>query len=421
MDTTTTADIVIVGAGLAGLTCAMELGRQGLSVIVLEASGEVGGRVRTDEHEGFLLDHGFQVLLTAYPTAREYLDYDALDLRSFYPGAIIKTGKMSEKMADPFRRPVDGLKTVLSPIGTAGDKLRVGQLRTGMIARSLDSIYKGEGERSIDWLRQQGYSEPFITQFFRPFYGGVMLDRELETSHKMLEFTYKMFAAGDTAVPAKGMGRITQQLASNGGATIRLQSPVSEIVRGQGVRLQSGEMIHADQIVIATDQDFAREHVPDIGQNGWRGVRCLYFAAPEPPENEPILVLNGEDEGVINNLCVMSRVSPHYAPRGESLISISVLGEGLELDEQALSKAVRAQASLWYGKAQVETWRHLRTYDIGKGQPDQSGSKLDKIFRDVRFGEELFVCGDHRETASIEGAMHSGKRAAQEVVRSRAR
>lgn len=417
MDTTT--DVVIVGAGLAGLTCAVELARQGLDVTILEASDAVGGRVRTDEHEGFLLDHGFQVLLTAYPTAREYLDYDALDLRSFYPGAIIKVGKMSEKMADPFRRPVDGLKTVLSPIGTPGDKLRVGQLRTGMIARSLDSIYRGEGERSIDWLREQGYSEAFITQFFKPFYGGVMLDRSLDTSHKMLEFTYKMFAAGDTAVPARGMGRITDQLAHMSGAKIRLETPVKEIVRGQGVRLESGELVRADQIVIATDQDFAREQVPDIEKNSWRGVRCLYFAAPEPPEKDPILVLNGEDKGLINNLCVMSRVSPDYAPEDTSLISISVLGEGLSLGEKELVEGVRALASTWYGKAMADTWRHLRTYDIGKGQPDQSGSKLDTIFRDVRFGEELFVCGDHRETASIEGAMHSGKRAAQQVLQAR--
>ena len=413
-------DVVIIGAGLAGLTCAAELIDKGIEVTVVEAAPTAGGRVRTDHHEGFLLDHGFQVLLTAYPTAQKYLDYKSLDLRSFYPGAIIKGEGFSEKMADPFRRPLDGIKTVMSPVGSAKDKLLIGQLRTAMIGRSLEKIYQGKGMRSFDWLKDEGYSDTFITQFFKPFYGGVMLDRDLETSHKMLEFTYKMFAAGDTAVPAKGMGQLTAQLAARiPEGHLLLNTPVKQIKKGEGIELENGDTIHANQIVVATDMDFAREHVEGIPQNTWRGVRCLYFAAPTAPEDDPILVLNGEERGPMNNLCVMSKISPEYGTKDEELISISVLGEGLKLPEDELINAVKNHAISWYGRSTIEQWRHLKTYDIHKGQPDQSDQKLDEIFRDVRFGEELFVCGDHRETASIEGAMHSGQRTAEAIINTR--
>ncbi len=416
------AEVIVVGAGLAGLTCAVELVSAGVDVLLLEASDAVGGRVRTDEYEGFLLDHGFQVLLTGYPTAKKYLDYEALDLKEFYPGAIIRMGAQAEKMADPFRRPIDGLKTLMSPVGSAGDKVRIGQMRTQMIGRSLNKIYQGPGTTSIEWLREEGYSEEFITQFFKPFYGGVMLDRELETSHKMLAFTYKMFAAGDTSVPAKGMGQISEQLADRvGRERIRLGARVARLLEGagRGVELESGELIHANQVVIATDQDFAREQIDTLPKNTWRGVRCVYFAAPESPEEEAILVLNGRDEGVVNNLCVMSQVSEHYAPKGQALVSVAVLGEGLKMEEAELIDAVTSQLSEWYGEDVVKSWRHLRTYDIPHGQPDQSGGKLDEVMREVRVNEGLFVCGDHRETASIEGAMHSGERAARAVLDAR--
>ena len=418
-------DVAIVGAGLAGLTCAKVLSEAGLKIALIEAEDEVGGRVRTDEHEGFLLDHGFQVLLTAYPTAKRHLDYEALSLCEFYPGAIVKFGEHSEKMADPFRRPIEGLKTLLSPIGSAGDKMRIGQLRARMIARSLESIYSGPGVASLQWLKEEGYSEEFITRFFKPFYGGVMLDRELKTSHKMLEFTYKMFADGATAVPERGMGQISQQLCDRlAPERVRTSSPVARLERQRSRRavvLESGEAITADQLVLATGQDFAHEQIEGVEHRGWRGVRCVYFAAPEPPEEEAILVLNGEPGGVVNNWCVMSQVSAAYGNGAEALVSVAILGEGLKLGTEQVVEAARRELSTWYGASRVAEWRHLKTYDIAHGQPDQSDDKLDEVMRRIDFGPGVFVCGDHRETASIEGAMHSGERAAEGVLLERER
>ena len=404
-------DTVVIGAGLAGLTCARDLVQAGQKVLVLEASDGVGGRVRTDEHEGFLLDRGFQVLLTAYPQAKRVLDYPALELQPFYPGSLVRSpiGTM-EKLADPFRQPVDGLKTLGSSVGSMGDKMRIGQMRARLMLTSLDAIYESEEDSARHWLIDQGFSKDFISQFFRPFYGGVMLDENLSASKKMLEFTYKMFAQGDTSVPAAGMGAITAQIADHiGEQRIRLGSRVKQVSQGS-VTLENGERIKGDQVVVATDVDFAHEQIQEIQNPGWRGVSCLYFDAPEPPVKEPILVLNGDAAGMVNNLAVMSQVAPTYAPKGRSLVSVSVVGGA---PREALTGRVIQELTGWFGK-QVSHWRHLRTYDIPKGQPAQD---LSEVMRPVHTSVSgVFVCGDHRETPSIEGAMHSGQRAAHAVL-----
>ena len=404
-------DTVVVGAGLAGLTCARDLVKAGQNVLLLEASDAVGGRVRTDEHEGFLLDRGFQVLLTAYPQAKRVLDYHSLDLQAFYPGSLVRlpSGRL-EKLADPFRQPLDGLKTLGAAVGGVGDKMKIGQMRARLMLTPLEAIYESEEESARTWLQGEGFSQEFISQFFRPFYGGVMLDRELSASKKMLEFTYKMFAAGDTSVPAAGMGAITAQIADHiGRERIRLGARVTKVSSG-AVVLESGEQIKGDQIVVATEADFATTHLKNLEHPGWRGVSCLYFDSPISPIDEPILVLNGDAGGLVNNLAVMSQVAPSYAPKGRSLVSVSVVG-GRSQGE--LTSQVLAELTGWFGN-QVSQWRHLRTYDIPQGQPAQDLSVVMRPVETTMPG--VFVCGDHRETPSIEGAMHSGQRAAQAVL-----
>ena len=266
----------------------------------------------------------------------------------------------------------------------------------------------------MSWLEERGFTEKMIDRFFRPFYGGVMLDRELRCSSKMLEFTYKMFSEGDTSLPAQGMGAISDQLAARIGADrILYDSPVASLTQ-EGVLLESGETLRCDQVVIATDVDFASSQRPEIEPLGWRGVFCLYFDAPEPPIEEPILVLNGTGKGPVNNLCVPSQVAPTYAPDGRALVSASLLGTFDPDDEEAMIAATRDHLSEWFDG--VDQWRHLRTYHIPRAQPDQSPGNLDVIERDVRLDSRTYVCGDHRETSSIEGAMNSGRRAARALL-----
>ncbi len=408
----TDQDVVIVGAGLAGLSCALRLQLQGVRALILEASDGVGGRVRTDSVEGFLLDRGFQVLLTAYPEARRVLDYDALDLRSYYPGALVQLDGSMVRMSDPVRAPLDAVAGALAPIGSIADKARVLALRHRVLRGGPYEAFSSPDTTTSAALRAAGFSAEMVHRFFRPFLGGIFLERGLDTSSRMFEFVFRMFSAGPSALPSNGMGAIPAQLASQlPGGAIRLNSRVKSVERGV-VTLVSGERIRAAAVVVATEAA-AWQHLLGTPAPGGRGVTCLYFVATEPPMVEPILVLDGEGTGPANNVSVPSIVAPSYAPGGSSLVSVSVL-EGGTLDPRALEGAVRTQLAGWFGSA-VREWRHLRTYHIPWALPVQPPGALEPAQRPVRAGH-VYVCGDAVDNASIDGALVSGRRAADAVV-----
>ena len=225
---------IVVGAGLAGLTCAKVLRERGAEVVVFEASDGVGGRVRTDEHNGFLLDWGFQVYFTSYPVAGRHLDYEALDFRGFDPGVIVRKGPEKSVLSDPLRDPKALVPSLLSDAATLWDKLHT----LDMVARKTEvgisaGAEDGEADTStLEYLKMAGLSGRYIDSFFRPFYGGIMLNRELTTSARVLRFTLRMLAAGRTVVPALGMGEIPRQLASHLlESEVKLNSPVEALLR----------------------------------------------------------------------------------------------------------------------------------------------------------------------------------------------
>ena len=408
------ADVAIVGAGLAGLCCALRLTQEGKSFLLLEASDEVGGRVRTDELDGFLLDRGFQVLLTAYPEARQVLDYDALDLKNFYPGALIRRNERFVRVADPRRRLWDGVKSALGGVGTWGDKLRTLSWSKDVQRDTLEALYQREETTSLEALRKLGFSREIIEGFFRPWLGGIFLERELTTSSRMLAFVFRMFAEGDAAIPAKGMGAIPRQIAARlDPASIRTSTRV-RAVSPQQVVLEDGETIEAGAVVVATDGHVAGTLVDGFEKPRFHGVTCVYFAADKSPIDEPTLMLDADCAGPINNLCVLSDVAPSYAPAGAALISASVLGTP-EDRPHVLEHAVRSHLRAWFGQ-QIASWRHLKTYRIPYALPDQTAPALAQPQRPIRLENGLYVCGDHRDTASIQGAMVSGRRTADAVL-----
>jgi phytoene dehydrogenase-like protein len=406
-------DVLVVGAGVSGLVAAVELERRGLSVQVLEASDDVGGRVRTDEMDGFQLDRGFQVLLTAYPEARRCLDFKALELCEFEPGAMVYYRGRFHTISDPMRRPRKAVPSAFAPIGTVQDKLLTAKLRGELLDTEIDEVLSAPEVPTFTALRDYGFSDKIVERFFRPFLGGIFLDPELATSSRMFKFVYRMFAQGTAAIPNGGMQAIPKQLASHlSEGDIRFRAPLQHVWEG-GVRLESGEELFAGAVVVACDPVHAARLLPEAGiRTAMRGVRCLYFAAADPPVGNPYLVLNGEGEGPINNLCVPSVIAPGYAPRGYHLVSVTVLHA--PLSEDHLIRDVREQLLHRFGE-QANGWEYLRSYHIEHALLDQSMEHGGVAMSGVKARPGLYYCGDHCGTASLNGAMLAGRRAAEAV------
>lgn len=411
----TVPDVLVIGAGLAGLSCARLLAKNNISFTVIEASDEIGGRVRTDRVQGFLLDRGFQVLQTAYPETRRVLDYSALELKSFYPGALVRFNDRFHRVADPFRQPAHLLATLFSPIGSFADKLRVARLRRRVCRGSIERLFGRPEISTIDALRAEGFSDSMIGRFFHPFFSGVFLDHELRASSRAFEFIFRMFASGDTALPSMGMGAIPEQLASGLPVSAFRFGAQVECLQNGGVMLGSGEMLGARAVVVATEAPAAARLLGNTQPVASMGTCCLYFAARKPPVSEPILVLNGEGVGPVTSLCVPSQVAPTYTTAGKALISVTVVGNP-ELSDLHLEAEVRKQIERWFGSS-VEHWQHLKTYRIRHALPLQAPSTLDPHVQPVRVRPNVYICGEYGSLPSINWAMLSGRRAAEVIIK----
>lgn len=406
-------DVLIVGAGLSGLACARRLAQAGVSFQILEAADGPGGRIRTDTVDGFRHDRGFQVLLTAYPEAQAVLDYEALRLHAFAPGALVRYHGRFYQLGDPWRDPGSLWPSLLAPVPSWGDYWRLRRLRKEVLRRSVDEIFSAPETTVQAALRGRGFSRRLIDYFFRPWIGGAMLDTTLSGSSRMFEFLFRMFALGDAAVPAGGMEAIPAQMAAALPAgALRLETPVEAVEQG-AVRLAGGERLTAKAVVVATEGSEAVRLLGAGREIAWRSVWCLYFAAREAPLDEPLLVLGGGGRGPITNLAVMSNVAPGYAPEGQHLVSVSVVGYD-QREPGSLISAVRAQARRWFGLV-AEEWHLVRHYRIEHALP-----VLQPLAHSVaaEAAPGIYACGDWRSTPSINGALESGRHAAEAVLRS---
>ncbi len=406
-------DVVIVGAGLSGLCCARELQKQGFRFVLLESSDRIGGRIRTDWVEGFRLDRGFQVFLTSYPEAKRTLDYESLQLKPFLPGALVRYDGRFHELTDPWRRPFAAVRSLWSPIGSLADKLRVASLRRQSLRGTIEDRFCDPETTSLQRLQNSGFSSSMIDRFFKPFLGGIFLDSQLQTSSRMLHFVFRMFSTGEACLPAEGMEAIPQQLASALPTDcMRMGAKVVQVRLGR-VTLTTGEEISGKAIVVATEGPAAGDLLSDMIPLPGQGVTCLYFSARLPPIDKPILVLNGEGRGPVNNLCVPTIAAPSYGPIDRSLISVTSLK--IANDTEQLRAEVLEQLGEWFGDT-VADWNHLRTYSIPYALPSQVPPALSVPERPIRWQPGIYVCGDHRDNASIQGAMVSGRRAAEVVM-----
>ena len=401
-------DTLVVGAGLAGLAAASTLRRQGRSVAVLEASDGVGGRVRTDLVDGCRLDRGFQVLLTAYPELDRQLDVEALELCAFDPGALVWLGGRFAEVADPRRHPSRAWATLRAPIGSVPDKLRVLTLMARLLRSPVPDLLRQPDRSTRDALRAAGFSDRIVERFFRPLVGGILLDPTLATSHRMFDAILRSLAVGRATVPSRGMGAVPGQMADRlGRDVIHLGRRVTAVTPGE-VTVQGGDRVVADQVVVATEGPVAARllALPAVGS---RPATCVWFRAERAPTRSKAIILDGTGSGPALNVAVMTNVAPTYAEDGSALIAAACPG----VADGRAADGVREQLRTWWGP-RVDGWDHLRTDVIEHGQPEQYPPLRPK--QRVVLGDGLFVCGDHRDTGSIQGALFSGRRCAAAVL-----
>ncbi len=417
--------VVVVGGGLAGLVAARRLAemQQGMDITVelLEARDRVGGRVRTRRVDEFTLDRGFQVLFSAYPAARRELDLDALKLRRFAPGATIASGNHRSTLADPFGDPKAALPTLLNREIRTADKLRLFRLQRELRRRDIETLFDGDDTTIRDFLAAYGFSQAFVERFAAPFYGGITLDRSLETSSHVFEYTFKALAEGNTAVPADGMGAIATQLcerAEAADATVRTGVEVAEIVADtDGVTIVSdADEIAADAVVVATDPKTAGELTGVETPTTAKACVTVHCSLPahQRLDTGSRILLNAEDDRP-NTIAPMSAAAPEYAPDDYQLLSATFLGEQ-ETSDEGLGEEVRDALDAWYPENHFGELDVIGVDRIDFAQFDQPpGFRADLPTVDEPEGP-VFLAGDYTRWSSIQGALESGRVAADAVV-----
>ncbi len=399
-------DVAVVGAGLAGLCAALHLSAAGRSVQLFEASDGVGGRVRTDVVDGYRLDRGFQVYDTAYPESARVLDHDALDLQLFPNGAMLRYGDRFHRLVDPRQDPLHSWRAALAPFGTWRDKLALARLGLKVWRTDGQRLLDEPERTAYDAFRRAGLSDVVIDRLLRPFLSGVLLEDELTTSSHYVELVLRCFARGRQAVPADGMGAIPEQLAS------RLLTPVAfdrraRAVTPKRVEFDDGGTTSAEAVVVAADPVTATELVPMLGPPPEaRRSTTYYFAADRSVSDGGLLALNGEGYGPIGNVLTMTDCAPGYG--SGPLVQASTLHPDVP------ERDIRDHLRSWYGTA-VDGWSLLATYDIPYALPAAEPPQ-GRLRGRVRVEPGLYACGDWRDSPSIQGAMVSGRRAAEALL-----
>lgn len=409
--------IVIIGAGISGLTCAKYLKDKGIEAMVLEASDNVGGRVRTDKVDGYKLDRGFQVLLTSYPEAIKILDYKALNLKILPSGARIRMGNHYHVMPNPLKKWTTAPQALLAPVGNLWDKLKVLQLNLNLrnaVEPNVSAPVKKQ--TTLAFLKEFGYSDTIINRFFKPFFRGVFLEKDLKTDVQFFKFLFSQFAKGNVVVPEDGMQAIPEQLASRLSPNqIRLQTRVAKI-EGKIVYLENGETISAQTIVLATDANTTSRFLGESETTRYNSTDCLYFACDCPSKlfEIPYLIINANKDELIDHVVDLSAFSSSYAPAGKTLISVSLVGNN-SFGERELIEKVQQELNLWFDKKYV--WQHLQTYRIPEALPQYFEAPSSS--KSLKINDFTYQCGDHTAYPSLNAAMKSGREVAEMILNSR--
>ncbi|KOV74886.1 amine oxidase [Streptomyces sp. AS58] len=405
-------DTVVVGAGLAGLACALDLSRAGRRVALLEASDGVGGRMRTDRRDGFLLDRGFQVFNTAYPQVKRRVDLRRLRLRPFTPGYVVQHGTGPLRLADPTRRPGWAGSLLPGKALPARDLAAMAALTARDALVPADFLKRRPDDSTAASLSRAGVSAATVDRVLRPFLSGVFLEDRLETSARFFHLVWRSMVRGTVCLPGDGIGAVPAQLADGlPDGVLRLEAPVTALT-ASGVLLTDGAELPAATVVVATEAATAARLLPGLSVPDSRTVTTYYHAAERSPLAEPTLVVDGS--GTVLNTCVLTEAVPAYAPPGTALVSTSVLGA----DRAGAGETVLRRLAELY-ETDTSGWQQVAVRTVAGALPVMVPPW--PLSRTTRFGPGRYVCGDHRATGSVQGALASGARAAREVLTDLAR
>jgi len=397
---------IIIGAGVSGLVAAIELEKAGYAPTLLEATGSVGGRVKTDTISGHPLDHGFQVLLTEYPEAKRYLDFDKLDLVRFSPGSVIYQNGEPQKIGDPMRKFSFLSSTLLASVGSLKDKLLVLKLSMALKKKSVQAIFEEPEVSTLSYLQNFGFSERMIRNFFQPFFAGIYLEEDLHTSSRMFEFVYKMFGTGDAAIPRKGIQAIPEQLASQLTKTsIRFNTAVKNI-KDKIVTLENGEELTAENIIIATD---ARSLIgKQADTNKWKSCYTIYLETDTSVLDETIIALLPNKDLLVNNFHFLDDV---FGKKGKSIVSVTVVKDFTGTEAELVKQVKKELAE----HCNIQTGGVIKLYHIPYALPNICDLKYEPTEAEVTLAEGVYCCGDQLANGSLNAAMASGRVVAEIV------
>ncbi|MGB5943415.1 MAG: NAD(P)/FAD-dependent oxidoreductase [Leeuwenhoekiella sp.] len=402
--------IHIVGAGISGLIAAQVLEKNGYHPIILEASNRVGGRVKTDVFSGYQLDHGFQVLLDAYPKAQEYLNYDELQLQRFSPGAILFNDGKPSTLGDFTRDFSLALKTMTNGLIGFKDKMKVLKLSASIRSKSLEAIFKEPETTSLAYLKDHGFSDRIINNFFKPFFAGIFLEPKLETSSRMFQFVFKMFGEGYATLPKAGIEAIPKQLKQRLEHTgFRFNSEVKQVQDGK-ITLSNGEELKSHMTIIAAEasaliSNLNHQRIP------WIPCDCLYFTVEEKFTEKPIIGLLTDPTTLINNI-----VHPGNMEQGtigdKPLLSVTVVKDHNLVELELVSK-VQEELAKHCG---ITNTTFLKRYRIPKALPEITNLQYHISPTETRLTSTIFLAGDQLLNGSLNAAITSGEAAAKGII-----
>ena len=402
--------IHIIGGGISGLIAARVLEEHGLSATIIEATDRLGGRVKTDVLDGYSLDHGFQVLLTAYPAAKKYLDFDALALQEFLPGsAIFKNGKQ-KIIGDPLRNLSLLLPTLVSGIGTVNDKLKILALNRRLKKKSIQNIFAEKEQTTISYLENIGFSEAIITNFFTPFFSGIFLENKLDTSSRMFEFVYKMFGEGNAALPKDGIQAIPKQLFEKLKSTTIIFNTKVKSVENGSIKLESGEAIKSNFTIIATQASGLVSNLKNQATQ-WKSCDTLYFEVAKREIKKPLIGLIAMHNALINNIFYHTSLQTS-ATATKELLSVTVIDRQNLTNKQLVTGVQKELKEL----CNIDSCTFIKQYNIPMALPNLQDIQYEMLPSETRLTETIFLAGDTQLNGSLNAAMIAGERAALEVI-----